>query len=113
MLDTGWLLKGEKLTPLSDALLRVGQQYVVPLATSHGKLGSIAVSSIRVDGGRVTGVESGHAWIRALEGTPVDELRASLASAIPDPLAAPFAQMDPADRVGAVRDARYGAKTHP
>src|SRR5665213_817882 len=48
MLDWGWLLKGERLTPLTSAM-QVGQRYVVPLGVSQGKLGSILTTPIGVD----------------------------------------------------------------
>lgn len=114
MLDWGWLLKGERLTPFSKAMLQPGEQYVVPLASSRGKLGSISVSAIRISGASVAAdVVSDQAWIRELGGQSLRQLEASLRAAVPDPVAVRFAHMDPADRVEAVRAARNGEPSSP
>lgn len=114
MLDWGWLLKGERLTPFSKAMLQPGEQYVVPLASSRGKLGSISVSAIRISGASVAAdVVSDQAWIRELGGQSLRQLEASLRAAVPDPVAVRFAHMDPADRVEAVRAARSGEPSSP
>ncbi len=106
IVDWGWHLKDGEKRPFRGRM-EVGGLYLVPLVNIDGKLGSMALSAIAIEDGKVSGgVAGADSWYAALAGVELERLGATLADTPPDPLAVQFGHLPPVERAEAVKAAR-------